>query len=609
MAGQLTLGPAGVELPHLPLNYMPAGLAALRGEDTNNRLGIPLVLSGEKIVFANFPAKLIKDPSALNDEIGRNSTYSPGKIVLGPPALNLPFNTAQTILEFPEPIDFVGSKRRAVVIIDVGIAFWNDRFLTSQGESRFHDVQYLDHGKVIIRPGKAPFGAPKITRWRRFALERIGSDDRKAIIDTASNSFGNQVAIRKLKDKFPRSFFGTDPAPDGFWHGTAVADLAAGGDDDTLLFGVELPQAALVDYGGDTLQAVLPAAFGAALRMTEKLHLPTIVVLAFACPAGPHDGTHPVAGLITDFVGKLKARDIRNELVLPAGNHLQDRCCAQLPKSVDHNSTPFITWSLAPNDNSPNTVEICVEHGEWKQITLQGPGTSLLTIDNAVPSNDKPFRLQAEHFASIILEGEIIGGIHHLPTNNGKAKLRLSLAHTKYRPGGKTPVPAGDWTIGVRAGSAVNLWILRDDRDDTGRTPSMFSDPAYRERNSDGTYVVNDIDGSKIRRAGTASIYTTAGQVFPVSAAESLDGGPNSHAAPYSGKTFDLGLDFNFPQLVDVGESFAGQPAVHNGTSVIMERFTGTSAAAAMAARHLPPVSLATSATAATVPASAPTNP
>lgn len=567
MAAPLTHKTYG-ELRFLPHNYMPAGLAALRGEkDAFSRPVLPMLIDDRRVRYAIFDAITISKPEDLSQQVQVlfNEMDLSGIPMLGH-KFRLDITTSRSVSENLPDLDD-GEAGRAVVVIDVGIAFWNERFCPTPAASRFRDIVYLD----LFGPASG-----------KALVARLESASRTAIMNFVGTSGGQKRAVAALKSSFPNSFFGDDPAIDGFWHGTAVADLAAGERDDTILFGVELPRIALTDYGGDTLQAVLPAALSAALRMTKHVgDKPTVIVLAFACPGGPHDGTHPVASLITNFLTTAKESGRNVQLVLPAGNHLQDRCCARLDGNGD-----TVTWTLANEDRSPNTVEICVEAGAWDEFALTAPDGSALVLS--------PAHLMPGHFAEIRLDDTVIGGIHNLPSGEN-AKLRLSLAPTAWKPGEPRPAPAGDWKIGVRASSAVNLWILRDDRDATGRIPSMFSHPDYRERRSDGSWIMDDTMTGNLRRLGTASVYTTtkAKGAVTVEAQQSDRAKSVTSTAPYSGQAFTQqngGPKFPLThrETVDIGEPFNGLEAVHNGTSVILERFSGTSAAAALAARKLP---------------------
>ena len=287
MAEPIRLGTVYPSLPHLPHNYMPAGLSALRGEkDASSRPVLPLLIDVANLRYGIFEAETINDPDELDAAV-RNLLDG----VRAVPMLGYRFwppfgNLAPVTTNLPGPADMGAKPKRAVVIIDVGIAFWNQRFQGRHG-CCFQDIVYLDL-------------APPTTG--RTSVERLDSQTRTKICAAAATPGGNRQAVETLKSAFPNSYFGDSPALDGFWHGTAVADLALGDREDTLLFGIELPRLALTDYGGDSLQAILPTALSTALAMTRGLgDIPTIVVLAFGCPAGPHDGTHPVAGLISEF--------------------------------------------------------------------------------------------------------------------------------------------------------------------------------------------------------------------------------------------------------------------------------------------------------------------
>ncbi len=536
-----------VAAPDLPVNYLPAALIALRGEPAARPF---VALSHRRTGCRVIDPADLADPAALSHRLGR--------IDRAEPPVAAPAPTRKLKPRKP-------GKATAIVIIDHGIAFWNRRFLAADGDPRFMELRYLDYHA----------GSPSGIR-----VSALTSPEIAALCRLADMPGGHAEIERRLGVRFPDSFYGQHIDPDEFRHGTAMADLAAGSDDPgphaPVLYGVEIPAGSLIDSGGDNLQALLPDALETALSMTDahRGH-PVTIVLASAYPGGPHDGTHPVARIVTDFMARTAGDQV--SLVLPAGNHLQDACAASLPATAPRKRAPSVIWRLPPDDYSGNTVEICVPSSDGAEIALTSPDGQIAKAS-----------LAAASFAPLYLHGSFIGGLHRLPDRDGTAKFRLTLAGTGWSSGGQRPAPYGDWRLAVRARSAVGLWILRDDRSlpaDRSRPhrPSVFAGPDYVETDAYGAPVMDDTGVGPVRRSGTASVLSTGVGAWCVEATERWPGGPE-RTAWYSGRRSDDGR-FDQRILVDDGQSGRGTPAVGTGGPALYA-VSGTSAAAALAARQ-----------------------
>lgn len=568
----------------LPENYMPAGLSALRGEaEASTRLLLQVRSWEDEIDFSTVTAAEIGDlahwesPSA--EPAAPEAMFYLGQPVRTP-ARRRPSKLASRPATLPVG---GGNGRSAVVIIDHGIAFWNDRFRLGTGPAaptRFQEVQFMS------------FDDPGADDYQITTLTKAQLDGFCAQADAPS---GERQVRQALKTLVPDSFFGSGADPQGLWHGTAIADLAAGAApdtaDDRMLFGLELPTAALRDWGGDTLQTLLMTALSAALKMVEPLLAPgsgcksVVFVLAFGFPAGPQDGSHPAAGLIRSFLSSLRARvgaggpDL--QLVLPAGNHLQDQCHARLPALTPGATRPSVTWRVAPDDHSPNTLEICVQ-------TANAPEMELVAPDGTVARAT----LAPGGFARLMRGGVVIGGLQRLQDRAGWAKLRLSLARTAWRAQGPAPAPFGDWTIRIAADAEAELWALRDDRDvvadaATPHRPSILVDPGYRMTDATGAPVLDDRKAGVVRREGTASVLTTSGHSEARSVAADV-------ANPMGGKisarysSLPRTAATAFAARVQIGDDqfHEGVICAANGSAQEV-RILGTSAAAALHARAL----------------------
>ncbi len=566
--------------PLLPYNYFPAALAAIsENHAARNRhlFVLPQAQSSpqDEILSYVVSAKTMQNPAemsaflnsiepALDPNLANESCF------LGPETGLA--QTNQPRVQKLNPSELIGNApySRVVVVIDHGIAFWNRSFRTA-GKSRFTEIQYLDFDK----------GAPNAT----LPIGRLTEADVASLCGRADLPYGQTKLLETLKKQFPRSFYGSYPPPDadGLWHGTAIADIAAPDDGGkTALYGVELPDAALRDWGGDTLQYVLPSALKAALAMTSPLaHLPLIIVLPFAFTSGPHDGSHPIAQNIKAILDTAKTTRAVS-LVLPAGNHLQDQCTAIIPPTALGATAAYVTWHLPPDDFSPNTIEIIVEN-----VALD-PDRPLVEITKP---NGRAVQawLLPNQTARLTLGTTIIGVLKRAANIGGNARYRISLTPTGWLKGNLRPAPFGDWKVSIATTQPAMLWVLRDERDMASdmalpNRGSYFTDPKYRERDANGDFHRDDRPPNSVRRSGTASVMTTAVGPTTVEAMEKL--GPTApRQACYSGRAVSGG-GFDMAVLVDDGYQGRGLNAVGNGTDRVF-RVSGTSAAAGRAVRSI----------------------
>ncbi len=567
------------DVEFLPYNYFPAALAALRGDPLARNRHLFVLPQRDNLqpraLSYVISAKRLSNPLATSEFI---SSLEPSidreranQICFLGPETDLEETSQPRIISFDvSEVNVDAPIERVVVVIDNGIAFWNRRF-RSNGTSRFAEIRYLDFER----------STPNVP----LPVGRLTSADIAALCTLSDSPLGQFEIMKALKTEFPGSFFGSNPSPDpdGLWHGTAIADLAAPDDGGkTALFAVELPDASVRDWGGTTLQTVLPLALQTALAMTGALsHLPLIIVLPFAFTAGPHTGSHPIALSIAGALNTASAqRSVA--LVLPAGNHLQDQCCAQLEPNWPEAAAKTLTWHLPPDDFSPNTIEMIVENVALGPIRPK----ITLTLPNGRQASAE---LLPNKIATLKIGPHTIGQLIRAANLDGKARYRLVIEPTGWLKPNRRPAPFGDWSISIDTNQLATLWVLRDERDmvadmATPRRTSFFTDPEYFENDASGAYILTDPQTGPLRRSGTASVLTTAVGPTTVQAEERFGSEP-THQAWYSGRAQNGG-NFDISILVDDGYKSRGLIAIGNGTDREF-RISGTSAAAARAVRDL----------------------
>ncbi len=493
------------------------------------------------------------------------------RLFLGPPT-DLKEDSPPLVLRY-DPVELITNAGidRVAVIIDIGIAFWDARFRT-RNAPRFRGIRFLDFDAAGVNP---------------LAPDTLNQNDINRLCAMATDDpDGQNQIITELGTTFPGSFYNRRAG--GWraaqWHGTAMADLMAGLPPDapntTALFGIELPMAALRDADGDSLATILPLAIESALAMTQGLNtLPLTIVLPWGFSAGPQDGSHPVAVAIQSVLATQSWRQIN--LVVPAGNQLQDRCCAHLTPNASMAPEDDAVWHVPADDFSQNAVEFCVV----------APASVARQTVRIMPPYGPPAVVALKAFQAMIIRraGKIIGILLRFADTSAGPRLRLVLAPTGWRDGATAVTPAGNWTLSCAPADHAALWVLRDDRDrlldgPLPRRASYFMDPAYVLRDRIGNIPLGDDPGAVVVRSGTVSALTTAAGVVPVQANERLpDQAPRQ--AFYSGRNAD-GAAIPAQVMVDDGRPGSGVMAAADGTAVKM-RVSGTSAAAALHARAI----------------------
>ena len=577
------------DLGFLPYNYLPAALPAIAGDSSARSrivMTFPQPVSNPTtvdtaMVYTAINADLLGKPDktadflkGVQDIIGWE--FVPQPWFLGPPT-DLRHDPITPLLRLDrKPLELVNQSdfAAAVVVVDVGIAFWNRRFQDPDGP-RFRAIRFLDFDYPQAAPG-VPFPS---------TLDRGEIKDLCKKAEARGDA--DRAIVHELRARFPGSFYGSAAAEnlDGLWHGTAMADLAAGhpGDPSSriALFGLELPTAMVQDFGGDSLTASLLAMLNAALGMTSAIRdRPVTILLPYAFSGGPQDGTHPAAEVIRRFLA-FHARPGLN-IVVSAGNLLQSRIRAKLPGTPANGVPLKLDWWAAPDEFSVNTVEALI-----KNVL---PTNRRASLDVKAPTNETEASsgLVAGQARDILRSGAVIGSIMRFRNIDNTARLRLSLMPTGQR-GTEVTSPHGRWVLSTPSTQPADLWILRDDADSVfdreyPHRQSHFEHPMYRPTNKLGEPGRGDDPGSPLMRSGTLSPMATAPGVAAVQADEGL-GNAAQGQAEYSGKP-DGPLPLDLHYLVDDGYAERGVPASANGSDQRV-RVSGTSAAAALHVRNL----------------------
>jgi hypothetical protein len=593
-------------LAFLPYNYLPAALPAIAGDSSaQSRIVMTFPQSAsdgdpvdQATLYTAIDVELLRDPNetarfirGLQEKIP--TEFAPQPWFLGPPT-DLRDKPDRPLLSLDrQPLELANDSDfdAVVVVIDAGIAFWNRRFQDPSGP-RFRGIRFLDFDNPLVSPDPARF---------RLDVAEIEAICKQA---EAGGDEYRQIVLH-LGGKFPKSFYGSAAAEDidglwhgtamadlaatdivGLWHGTAMADLAAGKVDDpqpkVALFGLELPTRMVQDYSGDTLTQNLLAVLNAALGMTSAIRdKPVTILLPYGFSGGPQDSTHPAAEAIRSFLAVHARAGLK--IVVSAGNLLQDRLRARLPRTPANGAPLKLEWWEAPDDFSINTVEALIHDVP--------PMNGRASLDVKAPTNETESSsgLVEGQSRNLIRLGAVIGSITRFANIGTTARLRLSLMPSGRR-GTEVTAPHGRWVLSTRSTQPVDLWVLRDDRDpvfdrEYPHRQSHFDHQMYRPTTKFGKPRLDDDPGSPVMRSGTLSPLAYAPGVDAVQADERLGIGPVGQAE-YSGRP-DVGAVLTLQQhLVDDGYAGRGAPASANGTDRRM-RVSGTSSAAALHVRNI----------------------
>lgn len=597
--------PGADVLSQLPYNYLPAALPSLLGmAGAQNRMliALPDPALGQVASRASMiSAADLADPKIAAEKVGElfgpMDASKASRVFLGPPTdafVDQPLQDVQEIGAVPWATIDNNATKAAVVIIDAGIAFWNARFQGDAGP-RFREIRFMDFDTKPDDP--LDYGFPVVLNAAKIKL----------LCNMAEGRGGNRAVMAHLAALCPKSFYGLPGGqdPDALWHGTAVADLAVGwaeGDpetawppmasdqpsghpkgwkagenftpDEIALFGIELPMAVLRDSDGDNLTAAMVLALESAVRMSAPFAGPIYVVLPYAFPAGPQDGSHPAAQVISDLLAAYPNVNV----IVPSGNHLQDRCHAAL-SPPDAGTDAHVTWQIPPDDFSLNAVELFVDSNAAVSpitaIKFKPPGAASATA----------VVLLTHTFCWVLSNGKPLGMIFRFGDLGSRARLRVAMIGTRISASYPVSLPHGDWHISASGPDMVKLWLLRDDRERVldqalPHRRSWFVDPLYQKADKTGAPRLDDAPGCAVLRSGTVSVIATAtaATAFAVQADESYGG--QTLQAWYSGRRTG-----NSEALVDDGRPSFGVAASANGTHRRM-RISGSSAATGLYLRR-----------------------
>ena len=523
----------------LPDNYLPMALDAL--QDPTLEAVYPLIGrvvrdDGDDGTLATVPVTSAQMRTLTFDRL------TPTDPVFTPPSVSEAFlhppvpRVDLHLQSRPDPISLRGDGERSYLgLIDTGIAYWNPDLLRADGTSRLEGLCFLQ-----FRDPKAQSANP-VADW-------LTSAELTQLLDKTRGPDGDAPLRRHFAAEYPDSvyapFRGGPPAQPAaaFAHGTAMLDAALRGLDESVgVLGLELPAEVLADASGAGLESVVELAVETLARRMHDLgaeagaRVNGTILLPFAFLGGPHDGSRASLGRLGSLIGDYEALGVTLKLIVPMGNHLDDRIHARLRQGADA-TPPHVDWRIPPDDHSPNSVDLLHRPGDVR-LGLTSPDGGSVIVD-----------MSSEQMAVLMYDGAVIGAVW-TSARGAWLRTRLSLAPTARRGSPLPVVPAGRWRLTLEKGAAADAWILRDDATIASRAvapqrQSWFEDAAYPRTDAAPDPITDDPAGTDavVRRAGTASVLATGAfellsgaGIFAVGAEWSRDQQSWTHGV-YSGR-------------------------------------------------------------------------
>jgi len=518
------------------------------------------------------------EPLIYREGSFRNSAFY-SIIFAGPPITGLKFNDLSPIadpLTFPHPLTTANTV--AIGIIDDGIAFAQNRFCSSDRNSRIEAIWLQETERRNAKDNGVLFGQRLDRKCIDQLLATCNSDDeiyRKVGVTDFGKNVYNPLAARAS-------------------HGTHVLDLASGGALNRPIFAVQLPSAATIDTSGVTmgsyvLQAVrMIMTWADRLGADQKHPVPLVINFSYGILAGPKDGTQQLERSLAELI------DYRNckaptRLVMPAGNSYRTRAAAKF--ALDDARPQSLEWVVLPDDGAANVLEI------WLDCGADGQSSSPVEVSLTPQDYDIDEMIQPEQGVAyeLTIDERPVAGMYY-QRDGSRARVLLAINPTARNDDGRDLAPAGRWKLSIRnlmeAPITAHLYVQRDDTPfgypRRGRQSYLDHAGAYERDDKTGDYRYQRL-GCPIIYGETLSAIATSpigrpDHTIVVGAAEASEFCPPADYTSSGPTESRPGPDCS--AIADDGDAHWGRLAAgtFSGTFVAMQ---GTSVAAPQIARQV----------------------
>lgn len=479
-------------------------------------------------------------------------------------------------------------------VIDDGIAFAHDRFLSRDGDDGTTRIEYLwDQQLATGLPSGWGYGTELDKRSKPAGIDQRMADSRHA------GQVDEDEVYRKT-GHVDHARPGHKPLALRMAHGAHVMDLACNAGlkphaGQRPIIAVQLPSATVEDTSGATLtpQVILGLLYildraAAVASQLQTGPLPVVVNLSYGMIAGPHDGASLLEWAMDWLIDNC---DPPLRIVLPAGNNHLSRCHAHF--SLDPGQSLTLQWRVLPDDWTESYLEIWLPaHADASQVRV-----TITAPDGSVSSAIAPGGV-AQLKAGPAATDPVIGQAAFFPAQavGLRSYIRVSLAPTGS-PAATVPLaPAGLWQVLVtnaqqaHALCGIDAWIQRDDTAPGYRRRGRqlyFDDADYRRFDDGGRAEEADSNVGYVKREGALNAIATGQRTIVVGGFRRSDGKPvpmsasGPVVAPGRGAPNPDGPDAMLPG--DDAPSLRGVLAAgtRSGSCVAMQ---GTSVAAPQAA-------------------------
>jgi hypothetical protein len=510
-----------------------------------------------------------------------------------------------------------------VGIIDDGIAFAHRRFRDAAGRSRIVHLwdQREPHGERLVSAAPWPVAGEAVPYG--FEFDREGPNGLDARLDAASTACRPEnapIAAGLLdEDRLYRDTIGWNAAR-RVRHGTHVLDLAAGEsprapDDSARIVAVQLPRAVTLDTAGHLLAPHVTDGLRYLFDRAEAIGgavggatVPVVANLSYGTIGGPHDGSSLLERAMDEMIAARRAAGHPTAVVIPAGNHLQWRCHAQL--DLAPGGVALLQWRVPPDQPVPAFMEIWLPHldpaldGDETPVTVRvAPPGDAATVSGEVRRGHSAQCLDAQPRAGASVAERVVATIafrragstlldpSHASFYCDRDMILVTIAPTRREGGLRSAAPGGLWRIEIARPAPpvaaplgrswpIDAWIQRSD------TPVGFSRRVVQSRFEDAAYQVFDRYSGRLlerdpapstaRRTGTLNAIATGEHPIVVGAARADKRRPSTYtsAGPASPKAGAAQPVRDGPDVAAI----ADDGAVHGGRLAAATRSAGAAA-------------------------------
>ncbi|QRM35431.1 hypothetical protein [Microvirga sp. VF16] len=490
-------------------------------------------------------------------------------------------------------------------VIEDALPFAHRAFLDRDGCTRISHL-WLQSARATAKRDRVPFGR-EITNIEIDTLRADYGPDERRLYREAGAIDRSLPEIGQVLERHST-------------HGAHILGLAGGNDpqwiaapqvpDEVQIVAVQLPNTVAWDTSGfgkemfilSALHYIFVRASEIAQAFEVRGELPLVVNLSYGWSAGPHDGHSEMECAIEELLIRRRNGEFNRDrepqkksfIVVPMGNNFADKMHAVFSDADMRKGPVRIGWRLLPDDRTASYLEIWFPkefNAEGWEVRLVPPPGIKLDQDRVVIKPDTALKPVGypRCFADLKMGGRNVGQLS--ADHYGLKRWRVILAMIPTaETGSDRRLPPGLWKVEIDPmgcpslpeGQMIDLWLQRDDDPRLmhmgGRQSHLEELPDTRPKGQPGV----------VQRYGTLSALASTPSVTRVAGVVGSTGHPTKYSSAGA-----LGRDEHVPRgeptlaaISDQGVMLPGLRSI-GCVSGSGARLTGTSAAAALAARWM----------------------